>query len=443
VIFISPAYIPTIQPAFEWVNIMTRSIFCSFVHTLRHFRSASRGNISVMFALSLVPITGAVGAAVDYSQSNSIRSAMQAAADSAALGGITSAATQTSAVVSSTAVGMFNASFNRTGVTPSSGATYDSTSGILTVAAAASYTPQFMKLAGVSTMHISVTSKAKLGGSQTWPVCVLVTNPDSNHTLLVQSGASIDFANCMVQVNTANWDAVEARDTSYIHSTNGVNCFTGDIHYGDVTPPKQATCTMLPDPYASYVVPSNNPCTYTNTQVSASTTLTPGTYCGGLKITGSANVTFSPGIYYIQNGDFTIANSANATGNGVTFLISGQNSNLNFTTSGTITMSPYTGSSAGQWAGMLFFWDQPSTNKGSTETFSNGTMTFSGIMYFVGQTLAITNSANITVTTGSIIADMILPNKGHLNLTGTMNSPTAAQQAMKKKITSSTPTLVQ
>jgi hypothetical protein len=92
---------------------------------------------------------------------------------------------------------------------------------------------------------------------------------------------------------------------------------------------------------------------------------------------------------------------------------------------------------------MLFFWDQPSTNKGSTETLSNGTMTFSGIMYFVGQTLAITNSANITVTTGSIIADMILPNKGHLNLTGTMNSPTAAQQAMKKKITSSTPTLVQ
>ena len=29
----------------------------------------------------------------------------------------------------------------------------------------------------------------------------------------------------MVQVNTQNWDAVEARDTSYIHSTNGDNCF--------------------------------------------------------------------------------------------------------------------------------------------------------------------------------------------------------------------------
>jgi len=424
-------------------GIMARSILRKFVKTLRHFRSASCGNVGVMFALSLVPITGAVGAAVDYSQSSSIKAAMQAAADSAALGGIKAAATLTPAVVTSTAVGMFNASFNRTGVTPSPGATYDPASGTLTVTAAASFTPQFMKLVGVSTMHISVTSKAKLGGSATWPVCVLITNPTAGHTLLVQSGASIDFTNCMVQVNTANWDAVEARDTSYIHSTNGVNCFTGDIHYGDVTPPKQVTCTMLPDPYASYVVPSNNPCTYTNTQVSANATLTAGTYCGGLKITNSANVTLSPGIYYIQNGDFTIDKSANVTGNGVTFLISGQSSNLNFSTTGTITMSPYTDPSAGQWAGMLFFWDQPSTSKGSTETFANGTMNFSGIMYFVGQTVAISNNATVTVSPGSIIADMILPNKGHLNLTGTVNSPTAAQQAMKKTITSNTPMLVQ
>ena len=79
----------------------------------------------MIFALSLVPITGAVGAAVDYSQTSSIRAAMQAAADSAALGGIKAAATLTPAVVTSTAVGMFNASFNRTGVTPSPAATYD------------------------------------------------------------------------------------------------------------------------------------------------------------------------------------------------------------------------------------------------------------------------------------------------------------------------------
>ncbi len=410
---------------------------------LAEFRRANCGNVTVMFALSLVPLAGAVGAAVDYSQANSVKAAMQAAADAASLATIQSASTLSAAGVQSRAAGVFSASFNRPGFSPAVTGTYDSASKTVTVSATTAYQPKIASMLGVSQASISVKSKATLGGSQTWPVCVVITNPTSGHTLLVQSAASIDFTNCMVQVNTQNWDAVEARDTSYIHSTNGVNCFTGDIHYGDVTPPKQATCTMLPDPYASYVVPTNNACTYTNKSVSTSATLTPGTYCGGIKITGSGTVTFSPGVYYIQNGDFQIQNSANAIGNGVTFLISGQNSNVNFTTSGTITMSAYAGSDAGQWAGFLFFWDQPSTSKGSTEVFSNGTMNFSGVLYFVGQTMSITNGANVTVNPGSILADMLLPNKGHLTLTGTMNSPTAAQQAMKKSITSNTPVLMQ
>src|SRR5436190_233102 len=295
-----------------------QSIIGRFSAKLCQLRSASGANVTVLFALSLVPVAGAVGAAVDYSQGSSLRSAMQAAADAASLGTIKIASTLPPDQIQSTAAGMFNASFNRPQVTPTVSATYDAASNTVTLSASATFKPNLMSMVGITQMSISTTSKATIG-AKTWQVCVMVTNPDSNHTLLAKNGGKINFDNCMVQVNTLNWDAVESRDTSYIHSTNGSNCFTGDIHYGDVTPPKQETCTMLPDPYAAYVVPSNNPCTYTNKQVNASTTLTPGTYCGGLKITNSANVTFSPGIYYIQNGDFTIDKSANATGNGVTF----------------------------------------------------------------------------------------------------------------------------
>ena len=39
---------------------------------LRQFRSASGANVTIMFALSLVPVLGAVGAAVDYSQGSSL-----------------------------------------------------------------------------------------------------------------------------------------------------------------------------------------------------------------------------------------------------------------------------------------------------------------------------------------------------------------------------------
>src|SRR5205823_6197521 len=51
----------------------------------RELRAANSANVTVMFALSLVPVVGAVGAAVDYSQANSIKTAMQAAADATAL----------------------------------------------------------------------------------------------------------------------------------------------------------------------------------------------------------------------------------------------------------------------------------------------------------------------------------------------------------------------
>ena len=138
------------------------SIFSRLNVTLQNFKSATCGNVTVIFALSIVPVVGAVGAAVDYSQSNSIQAAMQAAADGAALGTIKSASTLTPSAVQSTAVGMFNASFNRPGITPTASASYDSGSSTVTVNATATYDTKFAKLIGVSAMNVSVKSKAML-----------------------------------------------------------------------------------------------------------------------------------------------------------------------------------------------------------------------------------------------------------------------------------------
>jgi len=395
-----------------------------------------------MFAISIIPVVGGVGAAVDYSQSNSIRTAMQAAADAASLATIKNASNLDQSAIQSTAINIFNGSFNRSGIAPTVNASYDSASNVVTVTAAATYTPSFMKMLGVSQVNMKTTSKATIGAKK-WQICVMVTNPDSNHTLLVQNESTIEFTNCMVQVNTQNWDAVEARDTSYIHSANGDNCFVGDIHYGDVQPPKDLTCTFFTDPFASYNVPTNT-CTYTNKVVTAAATLTPGTYCGGINI--SADTTFSPGLYYIQDGDLKITGSANVTATNVTFLISGKNSNLNIQTTGTMTMSPNTDAAAGQWAGFVFYYDQPSSKNNSLgqSTIKSAKLNMSGIIYLAGQSLNITNGAAVTVNPGSIIADFILPkNDGHLYLTGTINSPLAVLQSMQKTgATSGGPVLV-
>jgi Flp pilus assembly protein TadG len=60
-----------------------------FLRTLRHFRWDDSGNISVIFALSMLPVIGLVGAAVDYTTASMRREQLSTIADSAALAAVT------------------------------------------------------------------------------------------------------------------------------------------------------------------------------------------------------------------------------------------------------------------------------------------------------------------------------------------------------------------
>jgi len=52
---------------------------------MRRFWSDRKGNVAVLFAFAIVPVVGALGAAVDYSMANSYRTDLQKSLDSAAL----------------------------------------------------------------------------------------------------------------------------------------------------------------------------------------------------------------------------------------------------------------------------------------------------------------------------------------------------------------------
>src|ERR1700682_4342144 len=72
-----------------------------------------KGGVAPLLALGLVPLVGAVGAAVDYSRASSVRSAMQAAGDSTALMLAKNAASMNAAQLQQSAVSFFTANFNR------------------------------------------------------------------------------------------------------------------------------------------------------------------------------------------------------------------------------------------------------------------------------------------------------------------------------------------
>lgn len=131
--------------------------------TIRRFCDARRGNVSLTFALTAIPLICCVGAAVDYSHSNSVKADFQAALDSTALRLSKEAASATSAQLQADAVKFFTAAFNRpevkdlqiTAAYSSGGASNVSVSG------SASLSANFMQLVGFKTIAISGSSVTK------------------------------------------------------------------------------------------------------------------------------------------------------------------------------------------------------------------------------------------------------------------------------------------
>jgi Flp pilus assembly protein TadG len=71
-----------------WVDMAKAGFAVRLTALLRRFRSNSGGNVAVIFAMALIPILTAIGAATDYSIANRIKAKMQSAADAAAVASI-------------------------------------------------------------------------------------------------------------------------------------------------------------------------------------------------------------------------------------------------------------------------------------------------------------------------------------------------------------------
>lgn len=146
----------------------TNALFPRASSLFSAFRRAEGGNVAVMFALTLVPVVGLVGAAIDYSRANAIRTNMQAAADSAALAVSKTASSQTSDQIQSDADANFRALItqpdaNITGVT----ATYTkSTVSNVVVEATGTMKTRFMGLLGFSQMNLKVRSTTAWGNTK-------------------------------------------------------------------------------------------------------------------------------------------------------------------------------------------------------------------------------------------------------------------------------------
>jgi hypothetical protein len=139
----------------------------------------------------------------------------------------------------------------------------------------------------------------------------------------------------------------------------GMTCTSGGfvLTVGANYSPRPTTdCPALPDPLKYRPEPSVGPCDHTNTVVSGvSQTLSPGVYCGGLKLTNGADVKLSAGIFIIKDGPLTVDRGASIAGTETGFYLKGVGANLTFDADSTVSLSA---PKDGLLAGILIFDDR-------------------------------------------------------------------------------------
>jgi len=130
---------------------------------LRRFIVDARGNYAILFALSVIPILIAVGAAIDISRAYVVKQRMTKALDAAglAVAGMTGL---TNAQIQTTAQNFFNANYPATKIGVPGTLTVSSTSAKVMLSASASMPTAIMGIIGVKTMSIAANSEiTKLG----------------------------------------------------------------------------------------------------------------------------------------------------------------------------------------------------------------------------------------------------------------------------------------
>ena len=293
---------------------------------LRALRAAQAGSIAPAFALALVPLIGAAGAAIDYSKANQVKATLQAALDSAVLAGVKQSTGQTS-----TATSFFNAAFSdKLGTSVSSTFTVNSDGSISGTAQAAVPT-SFMAIVSVKTLSVSASARAAIAQT-TSNACILVLDATATQALLVNSGANIKAPNCEIHVRSTASPAAIFNASSTLNVKNICVKGTNVIKNGGVNPPVQTNCAAINDPFAGTLpTVSVGSCTYNNQVYNGSTvTVNPGTYCGSTNFNGSPTITFNPGLYVIKGGAMTINSGAKLSGTGVTFYFADSSSKIQF-----------------------------------------------------------------------------------------------------------------
>ncbi|MEZ5923673.1 MAG: pilus assembly protein TadG-related protein [Hyphomicrobiaceae bacterium] len=407
--------------------------------------SSEAGNVGMIFAAMIIPTVMLIGGAVDYGDAINKKLLLQSAADAATLAAAKLDDDEPALIIAA-AENVFNAKIEGTaleGVEPQ--VSFADSQVTLTVST--NVPTAFMRAAHIDNLEISARSVAQKGNddvegddAQWGKVCMLALDPDATYGITAQGSKEIDLGNCWAFVNSDSSTSVHEVGNSYSFESGGV-CTVGldDVTHGNFDPaPRESCADPMADPFAStsaypnasaWVPKTAMPtvpaaCTNNGLNLKKGTyALSPGHYCGGIKLQAQAKVTFNPGIYVIDNGKLQTSSGSQLTGSNVVFYLYDSNTGdnnypmLDIGSGSTVNLvGRHSGSS---YQGFLVMQNAAHGEGQTSIVQGGGTFNMEGVLYLPTQKLELGGNGDMNGSSHYFMAvakEYELRGSGHLHV---------------------------
>jgi hypothetical protein len=228
--------------------------------------------------------------------------------------------------------------------------------------------------------------------------CVFALDTMASSAVKIWGSTYVEAIGCVIGSNSNASNSIDLGGSSTLKAESlWAVGNVGQSSNASVTLAKPPTVDAwaLDDPYDGLVMPPMGSCTANNLSVNGTATLNPGTYCGGLSFGSQANVTLTPGTYYMDSGNFTVNGGAkircscpNST-DGVTIVLT---SSTGWSNIGTVTINGGADvvlraptAANDPFKGLLFYQDPHASTSGLNKLNGGSSMTLTGGVYFPKQ----------------------------------------------------------
>ncbi|MCK1683727.1 pilus assembly protein [Bradyrhizobium sp. 147] len=384
------------------------------ISLLRRFARDQSGSYVLISALLMPVLVGTAGLGTEVGWWYYKHKNMQSAADSGAVSAATAASAGTDPLSEAKAVtanyGYANGSNNVTVTVNQPPKTGNHASNSQAIEVIVSQPQQRLLSALFGSDPVLITARSvALPNSGTG--CVLALNSSASPAVNVGGGNQLNLIKCNLysnssaspSLNVAGSASVAANQVGVVGDVSGASSITA-------TNGIKTHISPVADPYANVSPPARPSCTNAKITVNANgktNSLDPGCYMGSITVNAGAVLNLSPGIYYLDGANLSVAGNATIAGSGVTLVFTGSGSDWGTASIGSNATINLTAPTSGPTKGIVMYGDRNMPAGTAFNLTGGSTQNFGGAIYLPKANLSFSGGNGTSTSCTKIIADTL------------------------------------